>query len=118
MRVSLIATFVAALGLMTEFSSARSYGSYYGNNGSSTSVTYRGTALKETSPGVYAWVPVTECEFGCAVNGVCGTEGACKTAQIVGIIVGSVFGFIFLMCCCCFCCFACKTGSQVAKSVS
>ena len=72
--------------------------------------------MKPNGDGTYSWVPVSECDHGCAINGICGTEQECNTARIVGIVVGSIFGAIFLCCCCCFLCAGCKVVSQAANS--
>ena len=93
--------------------SALAWSSYYYNDHNhydySNTVTYTGIAWGITDDGIYAMIPVSMCEHGCAINQVCGTEAQCAISKIAMIIGLSIFG---LCCCgflCCFCCVCCKT---------
>ena len=57
--------------------------------------------------GEYTMIPVEDCEFGCAVGAMCGTETECAVGSIVIAVVLSIFGCVFvtfvIVFCCCFC---------------
>ena len=93
---------------------ALAYYSYYSSY-SSSSITYTGMAMG-FKDGEYKFIPVSECEFGCAVNGICGTDTECTIGSIVMIVVGVIFGVIFLAICCVICCVCCA-GVKGARKV-
>ena len=64
---------------------------------------YTGEALGQLDDGSYAMIPVSECEFGCAMGDICGTEETCRTGTIIPIVFFSIAGIIALVCICCCC---------------
>ena len=73
------------------------------------------TTYDANGVAITSYIPTKDCPYGCAVNGVCGTETECNVAGIVGIVIGCIFGVIFLVvgcviCCCC--CAACKAAAK------
>ena len=60
--------------------------------------------------GTYGQIPTSQCEFGCAINGVCGTETQCDVAGWVLAVVMAAVGLAVLICVICFCCRVCKAA--------
>ena len=62
--------------------------------------------------GTYHYGSASQCPYGCAVNGRCGSETECRVGGIVGII----FGILFCLCCCGCCINSCRrSGIQAAE---
>ena len=114
-----VAIMLALIGAcLSQVALSKSYHNYHYNSGNSRDVSWSGTAMKFHSDGTVTWVPVHECEGGCSIDGVCGTEKQCNTARIVGITIGSIFGGIFLCCCLCFCCGAFRAATAAPAMVA
>ena len=91
------------------------YGYHYGYHyGYSNTITYTGMAMGYKD-GEMKLIPVSECEFGCAYNGVCGTETECAIGSVVVIIVCVVFGVIFLAVGVVICCVCCAAATKAIK---
>ena len=100
------------------------YYTYYDYNRNhyynSYSVTYTGMALGQMigtdGQSTYGMIPTNTCPYKCAVNGVCGTESQCSTAATVGLIIGIIFGVIFLGCGIFFCLACCRGIKKAAQA--
>ena len=91
------------------------YGSYnygYGYNRNSGGITYTGTAMNNAG----LMVPVSQCEFECAFDHVCGTENQCAVGAIVGYVFLGIFGLCCFIGCIVCCCVACKGSSSPSPS--
>ena len=65
--------------------------------------------------GEYKQMPVEQCEFGCAVGAMCGSETECAIGSVVIFIVLGIFGcfvVVFFTVFCCVCCRAVKESSK------
>ena len=90
----------------SSYSRGSSYRSGYRGN------YYSGLVIIAGPGGTYYYGYGGQCPGGCAINGRCGTEAECTTANIVGTIFGTIFMLIF---CCVFCCIC---AGSCAKSSS
>ena len=73
-------------------------------------------AYKVDDDGEYVMFPVTDCEFGCASGGMCGSEKTCTTAKIVGWICLGIFGCCFCACLCFFVIAFCKAAAGFKRT--
>ena len=88
-------------------------GGYYGgSNYNNRNGYYTGLVVIANADGTYYQGMPSECPYGCAINGVCGTETECATASVIMIVFLSIFGVVF---CGCFCCFAFAFCSAAAN---
>ena len=66
--------------------------------------------------GTYGQIPTSQCEFGCAVGGRCGTETQCESASwVLPFMLGLVGLAILVWCvrCCCIAFVAVKVVNAV-----
>ena len=79
------------------------YGGYYNNRYNNGGITYTGTAFQMNAAGDLVLVPVSQCEFECAMDNTCGTESQCAVGAIVGYVFLGIFGLCCLIGCICAC---------------
>ena len=99
------------------------YGGYYNNRHNSGGITYTGTAMQMNAAGDLVLVPVSQCEFECAMDNLCGTENQCAVGAIVGYVFLGIFGLICLIGCICACVVCCGVKSvsdegHISSSIS
>ena len=89
----------------SSYANTVSYGSYGGN-----------VVIIAGANGSYYYGTPSQCPYGCAVGGQCGTEAECTTSAIVGTIFLVIFFICFFGIFCCVCCVFCCAATQASGS--
>ena len=86
----------------------------YGNN-SQNEIRFSGAPAWGMKDGEYTQMPVEQCEFGCAVGAMCGSETECAIGSVVIFIVLGIFGCFVVVFFTVFCCVFCRAVKESSK---